>query len=92
MAIDRKYGRVTTERGTIGDDEPVVIFRAQDALLPQLLVEYLRLCEAAGSPDRHLQLVRGTRDEVIDWQQKHHHQVPRSDALKPGKPRIITVD
>ena len=30
MGIDAKYGRVTTERGDIGEDEPVVVFRAQD--------------------------------------------------------------
>lgn len=36
MAVDRKYGRVTLERGTIGEDEPVVVFRAQDKMLPEL--------------------------------------------------------
>jgi hypothetical protein len=34
VAVDRKYGRVTTERGTIGEDEPVIVFRAQSSSWP----------------------------------------------------------
>jgi hypothetical protein len=37
MAVDKKYGRVTLENGSIGEDEPVVVFRAQDVVLPRLL-------------------------------------------------------
>jgi hypothetical protein len=78
MAIDGKYGRVTTEHGTIGDDEPVVVFRAQDKLLPDVLLHYRELCEEAGSPDRHLDLITSTRHTVMKWQEDHHTQVPRS--------------
>lgn len=38
MAIDLKYGRVTLENADIGEDEPVVVFRARDALLPKVLM------------------------------------------------------
>ncbi|HEY5484425.1 MAG TPA: hypothetical protein VIK31_11555 [Propionibacteriaceae bacterium] len=34
---DSTYGKVTTEHGTIGADEPVIVFRAKDKLLPALL-------------------------------------------------------
>jgi hypothetical protein len=79
MAIDRKYGRVTLERGTVGEDEPVVVFRAQDVLLPQLLRLYLRVCIAAGSPPHHLDGIDATWDDVVHWQREHRTQVPRSD-------------
>lgn len=82
MAIDNKYGRVTTEKGSLGEDEPVIVFRAKDALLPALLAEYRHLCELSGSPERHLTLIDRSRQDVIRWQTEHHHQVPRSDVLK----------
>lgn len=68
MAIDGKYGRVTTERGTIGDDEPVVVFRAQDKFLPYVLDAYHAQCVANASPVAHLTLIRETRARVVAWQ------------------------
>lgn len=79
MGIDGKYGRVTTEFGTIGDDEPVVVFRAQDALLPAMLAVYSTLCAQAGSPRRHLDKIVDSMLAVERWQESHHIQVPRSD-------------
>jgi hypothetical protein len=81
MGIDGKYGRVTTEFGTIAEDEPVVVFRAQDKLLPALLDVYARMCADAGSPAHHIARINESRDEIADWQeQEHHHtQVPNSD-------------
>lgn len=79
MAIDGKYGRVTIEHGSIGEDEPVVVFRAQDILLADLLGEYYELCAEARSPQRHLDLIVATRDKIEAWQAEHHTQVPRSD-------------
>lgn len=49
MGYDGKYGRVTVEHGTIGDDEPVVVFRSADRLLPKLLKVYRYFCELGGS-------------------------------------------
>lgn len=79
MGIDRKYGRVTTERGTIGEDEPVVLFRAQDKLLPRMLGYYRELCQLNGSPPHHLNGIANARAEIREWQEDHHTQVPRSD-------------
>lgn len=83
MGVDTKYGRVTTERGTIGEDEPVVVFRAHDALLPNLLADYHLMCADAGSPSHHLELILDTREQVVAWQKENHTQTPRSDSLKP---------
>jgi hypothetical protein len=81
MGYDGKYGRVTTERGIIGEDEPVVVFRAQDRLLPKLLKVYRIMCELAGSPDRHLTLIDETAGRVKAWQADNPTKTPSSDAL-----------
>jgi hypothetical protein len=81
MAIDIKYGRVTTERGTIGEDEPVVVFRAQDTLLPKVLAYYLLFCVKAGSPRHHLDAIIDARDAVQAWQSHNRTKTPSSDSL-----------
>lgn len=80
MGIDRKYGLVTTERGDIPDDEPVIVFRGRDQALVPLLQTYVTLCAALGSPQRHLNLVQESREKIRQWQQDHPHrvQVPQS--------------
>ena len=83
MAIDLKYGRVTTEHGTIGEDEPVVVFRAQDETLPKLLAYYHLFCVKEGSPRHHLDAIMDAREKVLEWQKDHHTQTPRSDSLAP---------
>jgi len=82
MGIDNKYGHVTLERGTVGDDEPVVVFRAQDKLLPKILSIYRFLCEVGGSPQVHLDLLDKSQAQVLAWQQDHHTQIPRSDGYQ----------
>lgn len=78
MGIDGKYGRVTTERGTIGDDEPVVVFRAQDRLLPDLLKVYKIMCKLAGSPEHHLDLIHQSAETVRAWQADNFTKTPES--------------
>jgi hypothetical protein len=81
MAQDGKYGKVTLENGSVPDDEPVMVFRAQDALLPELIAEYIKLCIRAGSPAHHIDLVVARLEEIRDWQKDHKTQVPRSDSF-----------
>lgn len=81
MAIDQKYGKVTTEFGTIGEHEPVVVFRGRDVLLPRLLELYARECEAAGAPKRHINLVRVVERTIVEWQGSHGSQLPTSAAF-----------
>lgn len=81
--IDGKYGRARFDRpNTIGEDEPIVVFRAQDRLLPKLLKVYRILCELAGSPEHHLQLIDETATRVKEWQATHPTKTPSSDGLK----------
>lgn len=88
MGIDGKYGRVTTERGTIGADEPVVVFRAQDRLLPKVLKIYRIMCEIAGSPVRHLELIDQAAARVKVWQSENPIKTPSSDGLT-GNPSDV---
>lgn len=82
MAIDSKYGRVTLEKGTIGEDEPVVVFRSQDRLLPRVLEYYADLCREEGSPPEHLEGLQASRQRVLDWQGTHHTQTPQSAPVR----------
>lgn len=68
MPIDRRYGRVTLEHGDIPDDELVVVFRAEDRLLPDLLTIYAEMCARAGEPAVYTAGVALARDEIMEWQ------------------------
>lgn len=78
MGYDRKYGKVTTEHGSIGEYEPVVVFRAQDVTLPKLLAYYHLFCLQQGSPRRHLDIILNTKEAVEKWQSEHNPHVPNS--------------
>lgn len=82
MAVDSKYGKVTLEHGSIGEDEPVVVFRASDRLLPKLLAYYHLFCMREGSPKRHLDLIQETRETVMEWQERHGARTPSSESSK----------
>jgi hypothetical protein len=84
MPIDTKYGRVTLERQrNIADDEPVVVFRAQDELLPDLLDTYRQMCKTAGSPRNHLDGITLAQRRVLEWQQVHGFKTPDSVGFDP---------
>jgi hypothetical protein len=85
MPIDRKYGRVTVERGDIGEDEPVVVFRAQDVTLPDVIDDAARRAVEAGSPQAHLDGLLAAKAKVEDWQAGHYTKIP-------GAPREETGD
>ena len=80
MPIDNKYGRVTLEHGSIGEDEPVFIFRAKDKLLPQVLSEYIVLCVQAGAPKEHLELIFQGSMQIMDWQAENDPRIPTSSS------------
>lgn len=82
MGVDGKYGKVTVEkvRSTpIGEDEPVVVFRAQDKLLPRLLGKYYVLCQEDGCSAEHLKAVHQALRSVTMWQD-------RNPSKRPGDP------
>lgn len=80
MGYDGKYGQVTTEHGDIPADEPVIVFRARDALTIRLLAYYKRLCYESGSPQRHVDLVAAARGTFIEWQEANPDQVRVPDS------------
>jgi hypothetical protein len=68
MPLDRKYGRVTLERGTVGDDEPVVVLRAQDELAVPTLDHYRELCGQAGADPTHIASIDAAAARMEAWQ------------------------
>lgn len=80
MALDRKYGRVTTEFGNIGENEPVVVFRGIDMTTPDVLLYAIQLAKVAGSPERHLNILRDTRSHIIAWQRENTSRIPTSES------------
>jgi hypothetical protein len=80
MGIDRKYGTVTLEHGSVGDDEPVFVFRAQDGLTTLALRHYQSLCRESGSPYHHLEGIGDAIAEFLRWQATHDTRVPTSKS------------
>lgn len=78
MAVDFKYGKVTLEHSDIGDDEPVVVFRARDKLLPKVLSYYMLFCMKENSPRLHIDLILKAIDIVKDWQKNNETRTPSS--------------
>jgi hypothetical protein len=86
MAIDLKYGRVSVERepgNPLGDDEPVVLFRARDVVLPGLLGKYEEECDFYGADKDHLAAIRKAQAAVIDWQDRNPTLVKTPDTRLP---------
>lgn len=81
--IDAKYktsGDLTKMDGTpIPEDEPLILFRGKDKLLPDLLENYKKLCQDAGSPAGQIDLIRAKIDEVVAWQAAHGDNVKVPD-------------
>lgn len=82
MAVDQKYPSVSVDTGDrtpIGDDEPVFVLRARDAMAIPVLDAYAQLCSAHGSPSEHLQSVLQTHNAFRDWQDAHPGDVKQPD-------------
>lgn len=77
MAQSSKYGRVTTEFGDIGDDEPVFLIRGRDLIAPRIIDEYARQASFHSSPDRHVTTAREEARRVEQWQADNSHVAPR---------------
>lgn len=84
MGYDRKYGKITTEFGNIGEDEPVVVFRAQDITLPSVLLKAANRAMQFGSPSRHVEILLNTFKTVTLWQYENQDKVkiPSSESSK----------
>jgi hypothetical protein len=85
MAVSRKYGKVTFERGTIEEAEPVFVVRARDLAGPSVVRQYKWLCEALKSPDSHLYDLDALRTEMWAWQAKHARKIPGLPLVGEGE-------
>lgn len=75
MAYDLKYGKVSTTLGDIPEDELVMVFRAKDALVPNMLDEYLKLAIEAGCTPGFQTKVAMMRGALRTWQIEHEDRV-----------------
>jgi hypothetical protein len=84
MGVDRKYGKIITEFGNIGEDEPVVVFRSQDLTLPLVLENAWNIAKNMGSPLRHIEILKNTQKVVMKWQQDNAEKIkiPASESSK----------
>lgn len=74
MGFDGKYGRVEFPDSawvTIAEDEPVMVFRAQDNLMPDVMKYYLQRSRQNEAPEHHLKLIEDQLRRVKAWQQTH---------------------
>lgn len=78
-AVDSKFGEVTVERGEFHEDEPVFLFRAQDATLPGVLTDFAHRAEAAGSPPSFIAEILNAEQRVRDWQDANQEKVHAPD-------------
>lgn len=81
--IDGKYktdGAITKNDGTpLPDDEPLMLFRGQDKLLPQLLEFYNELCTKAGSPPTQIEAIYQRIAAIKRWQAANPDRVKIPD-------------
>lgn len=83
MPYDGKYGHVTIERGNIPDDEPVIVFRGKDALVPEMLDYYRDQCVRNGTVAAHIHAVDFARARVSRFQSEQPEKVKLPDT-EPG--------
>ena len=81
--IDGKYktnGNITKMDGTpIPDDEPLILFRAKDKLLPQVIENYKKLCQDAGCQPQQIETLGQLIQQVKDWQAANPDKVRLPD-------------
>ena len=69
------YNRIQDPDGKIKEDEPVILFRAQDELMVQVLEFYSFIARRAGAHD----VSRKVNDHVVlakEWQRRNPTKVP----------------
>ncbi len=61
------------------DDEPIMLFRAKDKLLPDLMEYYISLRRQHGQSDANLADLRAYADELAAWQASHPDRLKYPD-------------
>jgi hypothetical protein len=82
MPRDLKYGEVTLEHkpDSLTDDEPVIVFRAQDGITKHLLHQYREDCVQAGCTRAHIDMVDAAANRFEEWQDENPERVKIPDA------------
>lgn len=71
MALNSKYGTVTTEFGDIPDDEIVIILRGRDELTFPTMTAYVALAADEGATEEFIADMLASIEEIRTWQQAH---------------------
>lgn len=91
MAIDRKYGKITAEFGSIShggpgvplndSDEPCMIFRAQDVLSLAAIDGYIEAANDSNTdaPEEFIELLSKCRADFVAWQEANPDKVKLPD-------------
>lgn len=81
--IDSKHktsGDLTKNDGTpIPEDEPLVLFRGHDKVLPDLLEHYNQLCQENGSPPAQIEAMDQLIAKIKQWQADNPDKVKVAD-------------
>jgi hypothetical protein len=70
------YNRIQDPAGKIGEDEPVMLFRAQDRLMGEVLIKYLELLKQNGAKADIQQAVHEHINATLAWQRQHGCKTP----------------
>lgn len=84
MAYDWKYGRVSTERGTIEHDEPVFVIRGRDLAAPDAIDAYAEAAAKNGAGVDITDVCHERADAIREWQ-RDHPEVLKIPSTEPGQ-------
>jgi hypothetical protein len=76
---DHKYGRVTVDGKGFHEDEPVIIFRAQDRFAMAAVVAYYQQCKIGGCDKEHLEAIKAAGLKISEWQDANRSLVKTPD-------------
>lgn len=86
MVMDNKGFVVQAPIGKMfHDGEPVIVFRAQDALLGSVLRHYITESLDRGVEPSQIHLAERTLKDVSEWQAAHKGDVKLPDYEKEGR-------
>jgi hypothetical protein len=71
FGIDSKYGKVTVEKKTLLDGEPVFLLRARDKQSVAAIRHYAVSCELAGCSDEFIEHLIDEANKFDNWQENH---------------------
>lgn len=79
------YDRIQDPAGLIGEDEPVMLFRAKDRLMHNVLAAYRDMLVQVGAEPHMVESVERHIDRVTHWQVENGTQTPDmpADAVRP---------